>query len=283
MPVTSSYNGKLEKQLGILAGFIRDYPIVVGGSAVISAICEVDFPGSDIDLYVGYKIRRRENLNIDHPFNDFIVEEMGGVLADNVNYQNKSYKYICPNITINIIHTGVETKREIIKYINDTADLDICTSTFDGFETRFTISVLTKNASVINQHLIESTFESTLLGKDREDAFKKFSAIFMIKRKTRQVKYINRGFFIMGTELDEVDYYNATSFISNQEYKESIVRDTLNFVVTEIKKNIESGSSNCLDDILKGRHIFPFRNDAPILPIHYSLTYEYFRWAKKWI
>lgn len=283
MPVTTIYNSKIEKKLGLLAEIIREYPIVVGGSLVISVICDEDYSGSDIDVYVGYRLVRRENKTINHPFNDFIVDRMGGVLADNINYQNKSYKYICPNVTINIIHTGVETKEDIIKYINDTSDLDICTSTFDGFQTKFTISVLTRKAIVINQHLMETTFETTLTGSSRDEAFEKFKNVFMIKRKTRQYKYMTRGFQISGSILDEVDYYNANSFIINQTYKENIVRDTLKFVVSEIKKNIKDRTNVCLDDILKGRQIFPFRNDAPIIPVHYSLTYEFFPWAKMWV
>lgn len=278
MPITDIYNHKFELRIGPIMEKLKEFEIVIGGSIVLSVINDEEYPNSDIDIYVGYDIVRREDRSIVHPFNDFIVNEIGGVLTDNISYQNKSYKYICPNITLNIIHTGCKTKEAIIEYIKNTSDLDICTSTFDGYRTIFTISVLTKNASIINKHLLESTFEC----KDennRNFEFERFKKVFDLKRKTRQIKYINRGFTINGACLDELDYHNANTFITNQIYNEKIVYQTLKFIVDEIKKNVDN---KCLNDFFKGREIFHFRNDSPILPINCILNYEFFPWAKKW-
>ena len=282
MPVTNFYNQKIDEKLGLIADKIREFPIVVGGSLIISVIREEEYLNSDIDIYVGYNLIRREDRSIDHPFNDFIVNEIGGVMTDNVNYQNKSYKYVCKDVIFNIIHTGCSTKEKIIQYINNTADLDICTSTYDGTEVRFTISILTKLARVINQHLLESTFISTEIGKEREKSFEQFKEVFELKRKTRQFKYISRGFKISGSYLDEVDCYNASTFIANQIHKENLVHQNLRFVADEVKRNVDSGGNMCLSDFLKGRKLFHFRNDAPILSIHSPLTYEFFPWVEKW-
>lgn len=282
MPVTTSYNTIFETRLGELDRFIKELPIIVGGSCVVSVVSETEYPGSDIDVYVGYLLKKRSDGSIDSEFDDFIVHSMGGVIVKNINYQDKSYKYICPNITINVIHTGEKTKSEIIEYINSTADLDICASTYDGFQTFFPISILMKKAKVINEHLMQATFESSLTGSERDAAYAKFCSIFTLKRKTRQYKYAQRGFSIDGSSLDDFDSYNARTFIETQGAKEEYVRSMLRFIASEVKKNIELRGTTTLDDILQGRHIFTFRNDVPVFSIHHSLDFEMFPWARAW-
>lgn len=283
MPVTDSYNRKLDEKLGPIASKVKELPIVVGGSAVVSTISDDEYPGSDIDIYVGYKLIRREDKSIASEFDDWIVNELGGVLVMNVNYQDKSYKYICPDITVNIIHTGRETKEDIIQYIHETSDLDICTSTYDGFFARFPCLLLAKQARIINSHLINTTFESQLEGDELLKAYERFSYIFNIKRKTRQYKYIQRGFRISDAHLDDNDEYGASVFISQQTYKEELVRHCLKFVVSKITENTSQNGSKTLADILKGKQLFNAVNDIPILPVHSPLTFDAYPWARKWI
>lgn len=283
MPVTDSYNRLLDEKLGPLADKIRENPMVVGGSTVISIISDDEYQGSDIDIYVGYKLIRRSNGSVESEFDDWIVNELGGVLVMNVNYQDKSYKYVCPKITINIIHTGKSTKEEIIQYIQDTADLDICTSTYDGFFVRFPCLLLIKQARVINQHLIKTTFDTQMTGDDLAKTYEKFCYVFNIKRKTRQYKYIQRKFQITGAELDANDECRASIFIANQVHKEEIIRVYLRFVANKVIENKEQKQDICLNDLLEGKSFFTSQNDVPIFPINSPLTFENYPWARKWI
>lgn len=282
MPVSIEYNSKFEKMLGLLCKFIGNLEFCISGSSVISIILGEHYDGSDIDFYVGYTPIFREDGSVDHEFEDFIVHNMGGVMVRNLHYQNKSCKYICPHVTLNIIYTGVVTKERIHEYICTTSDLDICTSTYDGEKTIFPISVLTKNASVINEHLIETTFESDLEGEERESAKAKFDSVFLLKRRTRQCKYINRGFKIYGSCLTNYEKYMAETYIDSQTAKEKFVRDTLKFIAEEVKKNVFARGNKCLDDILQNRDIFRYRTDVPIMSIHHDLDYEEYPWARMW-
>jgi hypothetical protein len=282
MPITHCYNPKFEQELGDLDKFLKEMILVLGGSFVNAQICETVYPGSDLDFYAGYPLKKRDDGSVDSEFDDFIVNSMGGVLIKNINYQDKSYKYICPEITINIIYTGKTSKDEIIEYVNQTSDLDICTSTYDGFLTRFSVAVLTKKASIINEHLIETTFECSAQGSERCVSYAKFHSIFTIKRKTRQYKYSTRGFTILGSTLDSFDEYNAKTFLENQASKEEYIRTMLRFIAAEVQKNTSLHGSASLHDVLRGRHIFTFRNDAPIISIHHSLDYEMYPWARFW-
>jgi hypothetical protein len=279
MLTVSCYNEKFEKLLGPINNEIRNKGFILGGSTVISVITDDEYIGSDFDIYVNYSFKKKD-FNIDSDFDRWIVKELGGVLILNKHYQEKSYKYICPKFTINIIITGKTTREEIIEYIQKTSDLDICMSTYDGFNTRFIPMIFCKKGSVINSNLVEDTFETNLVGRERELCFLKFNKIFEVKRKTRCVKYIQRGFTISGCTLDIFDYHRATIFINNQYYVESTIRRCINFIAHQITEFGFDGKS--LDDILHGSTLFPFKYEIPIICIHHELTFEFYPWARKW-
>lgn len=277
---TSSYNEIFKDKLGKLDKKIKETQgMVMGGSRVMSTILhEQDYDHSDWDLYVNYPFNII-NGKLESDFDRWVVKELGGVLILNTNYQNKSCKYMCRDFVLNIISTNCNTDLEIIEYIKSTSDLDICTSTYDGFTSKFIPMLLMKKAHIINDHLRETTFisnDTMLNGRSKS----MFQDVFDKKRSTRQVKYKLRGFEIVGNTLDEFDYKAALSHMLNQNRREDCIYDNLEFVVSTIKNY---GSDFTLHDILRGRHLFPFINEIPIISIHLSLDFDSFPWAKYWI
>lgn len=277
---TTVHNEKFETKLGVLINKIRDFNFVISGSFVISTILDETsgYESSDIDLYVGYDYRLIDGVTIDSEFDRWICEILGGILVRNKNYQDKSWKYLCPDFTLNIINTRKSTKEEIIQYIIDTSDLDICMSTYDGYNCRYFPSLLAKKAKITNSHLIETTFEYVGSENDREKSFKSFSDVFIIKRKTRQYKYITRGFDIEESSLSQFDEYKARCFIQSQNLKESSIRECLYFIAN----NVNFRSNITLSDLLNGKPLFPYKYEIPVICIHFLLTYENYSWALKW-
>lgn len=277
------FNAKFEERLGLLNEKIKELGLVISGSFVISTLLDVwkesEYSSSDIDISVGYSIEGSTQLAINSDFDRWIVSELGGLLILNSRYQTKSWKYICPHFTLNIINTGRTTSKEIVKYIEETSDLSICMSTYDGYRTRFFPSLFDRQAIVTNSHLLFSTFHFDGSVVDEEDAFKKFKSIFLLKRKTRQVKYINRGFKIAGVSITDFDRFNANEFSIEADNKERSIRESIKFVVSLISED----DTLTLNDVLKGNFLFRYKHEVPILSIHSSLTIEEYPWVAKWL
>lgn len=279
---TSSYNENFKNKLGKLDKKIKETQgMVMGGSRIISTILqEQDYEYSDWDLYVNYPLCTiNSGSEIDSDFDRWIVKELGGVLILNANYQNKSCKYMCRDFVLNIISTECNTDLEIIEYINSTSDLDICTSTYDGYMCKFIPILLMKKTNIINKHLRETSFISGdfMLNEKSKTMFQR---VFDKKRSTRQIKYELRGFEIIGNTLDEFDYQAAFSHISNQNRREDYIYEILDFIVSMINNY---GSNFTLNNFLHGRSLFPFINETPIISIHSSLDFNSFSWAEYWL
>lgn len=277
---TNYYNSMFEQKLKSLDLKIKENQFVIGGSFTISIILDKYYQHSDIDIYVDYLIIFRQNGSIDSEFDDWIVNNMGGVLLlvsyNNLEYQS-SYKYICPNITLNIISTNCKTKNEIKEYIKQTSDLDICTSTYDGYITDFPEILLTMKANVINQHLINNyNFLS-----DKTKVLKQFNKA----RRNRQYKYILRGFKIYNYEniviLTDIDKTNTKKFYNKLHKEEIVIRNACLWVAEKIKTL--NSNIYTLNKILNGISLFKYLNDYPYFDQTLPLTYKNFPWARFWI
>lgn len=277
---TDVYNAKFDEKLGPLANKIRENGFVLGGSSVISTIIGSDngYEYSDFDIYVGYECEIVDGISINSDFDRWICSELGGVLVLNSRYQDKSWKYICSKFTINIVNTRKASREEIIEYIHETSDLDICMSTYDGFHARFFESLREMKARVTNSHLLETTFEFLGDESEREAVFQRFKEVFLIKRKTRQYKYASRGFIIDGSEISSFDEYKAKTFIQSQNLRETSIRDCLRFIAG----NVSVGNTKTLADILGRAYLFQYKYETPIISIHHSLDFENYPWASKW-
>lgn len=280
---STDFNTKFRERLGPLNDKIVNLGLVISGSFVVSNIIdEFDNPEyrtSDIDIAVGYSIEGSTKLEINSDFDRWIVSELGGLLILNSRYQEKSWKYICPKFTLNIINTGKNTSEEIVKYIEDTSDLSICMSTYDGHRVKFFPSLLKKEATITNSHLLFSTFHFTGDLADMNNTFNDFKRVFLLKRKTRQIKYIKRGFTISDVSITDFNRYNANEYFIESDNKERSIRESIKFVVGLLAEKNEL----TLDDILNGNFLFRFKHEVPILSIHHSLTFEDYPWAIKWM
>lgn len=276
---TIYYNSMFEQKLKSLDLKIKENQFVIGGSFVISTILDKNYQYSDINIYVNYSIKFRENGSIDSEFDNWIVNNMGGVLLliSHNNLENQSsYKYICPTITLNIISTNFKSKNEIKEYIKQTSDLDICTSTYDGYISEFPETLLTMKANVINQHLInryDSLTEKTIYLKQFNKA-----------RRNRHYKYILRGFEINNHEniviLTDFDKTNTKKFYNKLHKEENVIR----YACLWIAEKIKTLNSNIytLNKILNEISLFKYLSDYPYFDQTLPLTYKNFSWAKVW-
>lgn len=264
MEISLKFNHKFCKLLGKLNSKIIKYNLVVSGSFVISTILNEIYYNSDIDIYVPYKFIQNLDGSIDHPFDKWIVEFLGGVLFLSGSSRDKNlftYKYICPDKTINIINYVSNTKEEMYSYITESSDIDICTCTYDGNVTRFIPSIFEKKARSINQHLIENT--------NFNQEYQPYSPMqhvraFIIKRKARIIKYTERGFqietLLIITEDDRCRNY---SFNSNQCYNVSQIISNIINIAYHVKFNEECSNQLKVD--------------------YENYNYKKLKWSKVWI
>lgn len=213
---TTEFNSRFDEKLGVLADKIREFECVISGSFVISTILNENFNG-DIDIYVKWDhiTSKGSSFIIDSDFDRWIVTELGGVYSNNGSYltycdedRRVNYKYYCNNMILNIINVDVDSKERIYEYINNSSDLDICTSTYDGFNTRYIHSILERKAKSINTNLIGrgDKFEPN---KEKLDSYVRCFGLEIYKktyksymngiirnRKLRIMKYEMRGFNI---------------------------------------------------------------------------------------
>jgi hypothetical protein len=263
---SEEYNGVFRERLGPLDDEIRNRKFVIGGSFVVATIRGTnDF--ADVDVYVTYAFKSVNRVRVDSEFDDWIVREMGGVLVLNISYPEKSWKYICPNMTVNLIAVSGDPH----VHVRTTSDLDVCTSTYDGYLTRYPPCLLMGVARIINTDLVHTTFSGPT------GTFDDFQRVFNVKRKTRQYKYMQRGFRIINAELSSEDVHSAIVFLNKQHYRESTVRDCLWMIASRVHNE----SPYCLGDYILGS-VFPFELDVPVLPLHECLTPESYPWAPKW-
>lgn len=277
----TDYTGKFVERIGKLAEKIKTIPAcVIGGSSVISVLTDSDFyHHSDIDLYVNFPLDVSNGITrINNDFCDWIVNELGGVLVLNKSYQNKSCKYYCAEYVLNVISTECTTDEEIVEYIKNTSDLSICQCAFDGERVHYHESVFTGKAEITNNHLRFSTFIPPEDEKERMMALRKFCDVFDIKRRTRQIKYMQRGFTIVGNTYSELDIQVAENFMLNQNNKEDFIYNVLTYICNRISEN----NLKSLDDVIQNRTLFPYSDEVPIISIHMELIPENFPWVTEW-
>jgi hypothetical protein len=211
---TNSYNKKIQQKLNLLNldgldDKLRQYSAEISGSFIPQIILDEYYEDSDIDIYI-YGQNIFKNRLPDSPFDRWIVSELGGVYFPSRNYLDViSYKYICPNVILNIIHVK---KENIKQYIYSTSDIDICTSTYDGHTLTYHPNILKRKANSINTHIIEKVnykIEKETLCKEINLCQKTSVAYFnhlCSKRAMRIEKYKRRRFiFPQKSEFEDYD------------------------------------------------------------------------------
>lgn len=297
---STSYNSAFAKTLGPLDELIRKYSLILAGSSVPASILGDIYPGSDFDVYTCVPFKMRNENEVDSPFDDEVVEKLGGVLMLATAYRNfgkHNYKYICPKITINIINVSVKYKFEIYDHLYRSTDLDICASTYNGFEARFPPHLLERKILSVNQNLIED-FDK--ISKDPEMSEEQWvieklrlKEIFILKRTSRAIKYIDRNFILI-TDLAISDYsiYNAHIFNRHQTDVESSIHFGLKCLAVLTERNVSTdGEFVLIEDktctltsrLKRNDLIATFESKVDPGKIFKKLNYEVLKWAKVWV
>ena len=299
--VTSSiYNDAFAKSLGPLDELIRKYSLILAGSSVPANILGDTYPGSDFDVYTCVRFKMRNENEVDSPFDDEVVAKLGGVLMLAAPYRNfgkHNYKYICPNFTINIINVSVKYKFEIYDHIYKSTDLDICASTYNGFEARFPANLLERKMETINHGLID---EIDKIPKDPEMSIeqwdcekKRLRDIFILKRTSRAVKYIDRKFTLdTNLVIDHYNVYNARIFNRLQTDIEASIHFGLKCLAILTARNVSTeGDFVLIEDKtstitarLKRKEIVA-DIETRVLPgsVYRKLDFDALKWAKVWV
>lgn len=295
--VTNGYNKKFRKVLGYeLNILIKKYDLILSGSAVVAILLGDFYPGSDFDIYTMIPFKMRNENEIESPFDDEVVSIFGGVLMLSTPYKNFgkiNYKYICPNFTINIINVSVNCKFEIYDHISNSTDIDICSSTYDGTIVKFPSGLLKRKAKSVNYDLINEydnfQIEQGISIEEFAQEQERLKLIFIRKRKTRVIKYINRGIDI-DTDLDISDHdkYLASIFTFKQDESEYTIRNCLRALACFTKENVDSGGNYVLKNDKTSTIIERLQKNEEIICEYNTfdtnrLDYVALRWVKKWI
>ena len=256
---TTEFNDNFETNFGVLVEIIRKYSLVVSGSSVIATIFQTSFDNSDIDVYTCQNFSLT-NGKVNSALDDEIVTQLGGVLVLSAPYHSIgkiNYKYICPAFTINIINVNVRYKFELYDHIYRSTDLDICASTYNGYEVRYPKNLLEMTANSVNQNLIYEIDKIIFAESvDRESEIQRMKDIFILKRTTRIVKYSERGFEISSDiTVSESDRFRAMNFMLKQANSERMLYQMICNVVMFYIQN----SKQKLFGIIKSDKLFSER------------------------
>lgn len=293
--ITNSYNSHFRKKLGRkIIKLIKKYNVILSGSSVIGAILEETYLNSDFDIYTCIKFKMRNEKEVDSEMDDEIVNRFGGVLmlsSSKSNYKNNNYKYICPHFTINITNVNVNSKFEIYDYIAKTVDIDICNSTYDGTYVKFPKTLILKHGKSINYELINDIDN---IANDENLSIYNFNLkkehlkeIFLRKRKTRLVKYLDRGFILLSSYIIcDRDIFLSETHILNMYNFEMNMYKKLFRIAYHIKLNKILGKKyKFIDsDMLLTQRL---KNNEEVICIEDSsgiiLSFSTLIWANFWI
>lgn len=213
---TTNYNTKIDDRLELLfpsSNFVnkmKELNFVIGGSFIINTILEEKWRVGDIDIYCNYN--PDENI-YNHPLNIWIINELGGFMDRCYNYfGHLSCDFILKNITINVIY--IQNNLQIQKYIEETSDLTICTSLYNGFFTSYHSDLLNRIATKINSHLKPEN--------NPEDEYN-----FIFKRMIRCIKYKLRGFEIENFTYTNENLAQHNSYFIQLEKRRNKIRDKI--------------------------------------------------------
>jgi hypothetical protein len=296
--VTDLYNDNFARKLKKLNDIIIKYGLILSGSMVISVILGENFKNADFDIYTTNKFKMRNENEVDSLLDDELVATFGGVFMPASQYRNfgkNNYKYICPDFTINIINVNVGCKFEIYDYILKTSDIDICASTYDGKYARFPNSLLERNAKSINKSLInEFNFlrrQDFISKREWKLEIKRLKEVFIKKRKTRIIKYMQRNIVIdTDLKISEYDIFQANMHMLKQESNENFIRISLKWFINFVDNTIKSNNRHVL--IFDGITPLTIRIQKSDLLIYHDneavinsqpLNFETLKWGRMWI
>lgn len=196
--IIKKLNDAIFVRFGIDPTILFNFGTVVIGSFCVSVLNNVQWEESDIDIVIIVS-----NYTDSHPLYDYITNVLGGVLSNIESSLKRSHLFTTTSGGINVIPILKKTLRNqsIYDYIMSISDINVCASVFDGYTLTHVGDIFSKNAYVINTHLIDKK-DCDNINSDIDAFFgtKKIPKNTLLKRLFRIIKYQKRGFIISGTE-----------------------------------------------------------------------------------
>jgi hypothetical protein len=227
---TCVYNQKIYSrllQLNLVSLF--NFPILISGSFIVQTILNETYDYYDVDIYFIVK-NELEKANIIFHIENVLSGIKLNIPSSITTKLNFSAKYVTPNCVINLIGLNKNVK-DIYQHILSISDIDICTSSFDGYSLRYPSGLLNREANLININCrINSKWVNKfikLIDKNRghpltNPYFLSFGFNVYESKILRLEKYLQRGFSIRNkNELVNYDYYRNIIYQMYEKLKAS--------------------------------------------------------------
>jgi hypothetical protein len=214
---TVEYNDRIFKRIieyNLMSLF--KFPILLSGSFVIQAVLNETYENTDVNVYF---IMKNEEDKANLAFH--IENELHGIDLKFPSQSEFSRKYLTPLCVINLIGVN-KCYTDLYQYILNTSDIDICTSSFDGYILKCPDGLLIKKANLINTENCHKTptwvvaFANFLhIDKGHPLSNPNFLTLKMSVygvKLIRMQKYLDRGFNILNKHF-LIDYIHSQDLI----------------------------------------------------------------------